>query len=222
MGNRNSNINGYQLVQQEDKKVKQQGNQHNNAAAAAIEQLNVNSASSGNPEAYSKKIRIEETIQEMYDLNVEIANDIIKIANTQIKGDKKILIERLRWNESITRLNKLEAILKTATDDFAKLKSQESSTSSVNLKLENLEIINKIKELNFRAIKLMTTDITQINISELEQITKELMALTTFTYVHVPPPPPPPMGGRRRKSNKVFKNKNKNKNKKRKYSKSRN
>ena len=175
-----------------------------NSAAAAITQLNDNAVSSGNLEVHSKQTLINNTIQEMYNINVEIAKEIIKIANTQNKEDKKILIDRLKTknDQDETRLNKLEATLNTATDGLPQ-------ESSVNMTLEK---INKIKELNFRAIALMTTDISEL--AELEQITKELMALTTFTYV--------PMGGRRRKYNKVFKNKTKNKNKKRKYSKSRN
>ena len=184
-----------------------------NSAAAAITQFNENADSSGNLEEHSNQTLIDNTIQEMYNINVEIANDIIKIANTQ-DHDEEALIKRLKTkiDQYQTRLINLEATLNRAIDGLPQ-------ESSVNITLEK---INKIKILNIRAIALMTTDLTQKTRLGIANISTKLKDLITFTYVNVPPPPP--MGGRRRKSNKVFKNKTKtkNKNKKRKYSKSRN
>ena len=179
-----------------------------NSADAVITQFNKNAYLSGNFEEHSNQTLIDNTIQEMYDLNVEIAKEIIKIANTQDHDKEALLIKRLNTknDQDETRLNKLEATLNTATDGLPQ-------ESSVNITLEK---INKIKILNIRAIALMTTDLTQKTRTRIASISTILNDLITFTYVHVP------MGGRIRISNKVFKNKTKNKNKKRKYSKSRN
>jgi hypothetical protein len=180
-----------------------------NSAAAAIEQFNYNAAAAassgnfeGNFEVYSNNTLIDNTIQEMYNINVEIANDIINIDTEQNKADKNILMERLKLNDFETRLIKLEATLSRATQNHV-LTLQESAT---------LEKIKKIKILNIRAIALMTTmttdtDITSKKIECIKKIARQLNLLTTRSG-----------GGRRRKSKNVFKNM---KNKKRKYSKSR-
>lgn len=178
-----------------------------NSAAAAITQFNYNAAaSSDNFEVYSNNTLIDNTIQEMYNINVDIANEIIKIDTEQNKADKNILMKRLKQNDFETRLINLEATLSRATQNHV-LTLQESAT---------LEKINKIHGLNNNAIALimtMTTETTDTDsiiskkIELIKKIATQLKLLTTRSG-----------GGRRRKSKNVFKNM---KNKKRKYSKSR-
>lgn len=175
-----------------------------NSAATAIKQFNKN-AKGSNFEVYSNNTLIDNTIQEMYNINVDIAKKIIKIANTQNEADKNILMKRLKQNDFETRLINLEATLSRATQNHV-LTLQESAT---------LEKINKIHGLNNNAIALimtMTTETTDTDsiiskkIELIKKIATQLNLLTTRSG-----------GGRRRKSKNVFKNM---KNKKRKYSKS--